>query len=439
MDGAGFDVVVVGAGPGGSTAAGVLANAGADVALVDRSEFPRDKVCGDLVGHRGLQALADIGCPVPPGNPAASTTVVPRRDRHIRLPLDHGWGHPAGASVIPRQVLDNAIFEFAVSEGATPVVGTVGRMLEDDGRYRGVELEDGTRLRADIVIGADGARTSIGRLTGLVDQDRTLKAYAVREYLPATADDPMIVLHRGGRSSGQFPGFGWVFPVDAEAANVGLGVGLAGGAARARQVAGHYHDFVDAMQSAGVVHDRGQPRVRGAWLKMGMVGSCPARGNVLLVGEAAGLTNPLTGEGIAEAILSGRLAAWTAISSRPSAVARAYRRAIAREFASFHQAAAALQVFILERPRAAVLLSEVITTHHLARLLAPSWSLFWNDLAGGAADGLARSGATAASELGRLLSRRSWIHRWFDETFGEDAVDPLGFEPAPTLSTAGRR
>ena len=125
-----IDVLVVGAGPAGSVAALVLARAGARVALLDKARFPRDKACGDFVGPRGLQVLADLGLPEPgrarrgrhgggrPDRPAGGPAVLRRRDLSR-----------ARARAVPRMVLDESLRAAALDAGADPVEGRAGRPI----------------------------------------------------------------------------------------------------------------------------------------------------------------------------------------------------------------------------------------------------------------------------------------------------------------------
>ena len=121
MNGQRWDAVVVGAGPAGSIAALVLARAGARVALADKASFPRDKACGDLVGPRGVQVLAELGVHVPDAGQGADLLAVGPSGRASRLPAFPGHTYAGHGVVVPRLAFDHALREAAVTAGATPL------------------------------------------------------------------------------------------------------------------------------------------------------------------------------------------------------------------------------------------------------------------------------------------------------------------------------
>src|SRR3984885_4285258 len=152
-----FDVLVVGGGPAGSVASLVLARSGVDVAVVDRSAFPRDKACGDVVGPRGLQVLSDLGLAPPVGRDVGDMLVVGPTGRRVRLPCADGLTYPGHGTAVARTMFDAMLHAAAVDAGATPFVGRAQEPLEEDGRIVGYRLNTGETLYADFVIGADGA------------------------------------------------------------------------------------------------------------------------------------------------------------------------------------------------------------------------------------------------------------------------------------------
>src|SRR3981081_803758 len=170
-----FDVLVVGSGPAGSIAATVLARGGARVALVDKAKFPRDKACGDLVGPRGVQLLSDLGITIPGALKVDDMIVVGPTSRRVRLPCCPGRTYPGHGFALRR-------LDFH----AAPLGG--------DGGLEGFALSSGTEVRADIVIGADGASSRVATAADLVDPSRVLWGFAVRGDVEEAGDVPDNVL-----------------------------------------------------------------------------------------------------------------------------------------------------------------------------------------------------------------------------------------------------
>jgi len=147
---------------------------------------------------------------------------------------------------------------------------------------------------------------------------------------------------------------------------------------------------------------------------MGLVGTTPAAGRVLLVGDAAGLINPLQGEGIAQGMRSGRLAAETLLAG-PGRAAERYTTALLSEHLPYQRIAAALQSALVSRPRAVAAVARFLTAAGGVDALAGGWALFWNELLDGAPPGRHRSAATALTGGGEMLTARTAVARWFDQ------------------------
>ncbi len=335
--GAIVDVAVVGAGPAGATAALVLARAGLDVALLDRAPLPRDKTCGGGVVARALESL-------PPG---------------VELPVERRLGRvesrfvDAGVSVtIERETplvhmtrrapLDLALAEAARAAGATlraPCALDRVRLTPD---HAELETSRGP-LRARFLVAADGATGSTARMAGWTEPLASVPALeaeiAVRpRLLAALTDRARFDL---GVPAG---GYGWVFP-KADHLSVGVGVFTRGGARRRlRDELARYIDAVGLREGRVL-------RVRGAPIPVRPRPDA-ARGRVLLTGDAAGLADPLTGEGISLAIRSGRLAAESLLDGRldPRAATRAYRAALRRDILAELRIARGLAWVLYRRP-----------------------------------------------------------------------------------------
>jgi geranylgeranyl reductase family protein len=417
-----FDVVVVGAGPAGSTAATVLARAGAQVALVDKARFPRDKACGDLIGPRGLQVLADLGLPEPAGLDVGDMVVVGPTGRRVMLPSFDGLSYPGRARAVTRAAFDDHLRNAALDAGAHPVEGRADRPLFADEAIEGFTIGDGTELRADFVIGADGATSHVAETAGLVDGPRVLWGFAVRSYLEEAVELPTIVLWEQ-EPWRAFPGYGWIFPGPGGTANLGVGIGTQADRQRGSAAVRALPAFVDHLRGLGLLGglrdrsggpgaSRSSERRLGGWLKMGMVGTIPARGPVLLAGDAAGLVNPLQGEGIAQAMTSGRAAA-EAILERPGQAATEYRRRLAGAHLPYQRITAAVHAWLVGRPGVVSGAGRLLTAPVVGRAVAGGWGIFWNELLDGAAAGSARRMAGAATTVGRLATGRTEVSRWF--------------------------
>ena len=313
-----WDVVVVGAGPAGAAAAlGALAERpGASVLMVDRAGFPRDKVCGDGVAPHVLDVLAGVGAPGLLDDWAPTPTLSLSLELPARRP---GTGpprrtrsHPASARashdlarpgyVVPRRVLDARIVAAAQAAGAHLVRSRVRAVTVHPDR---VELDDGTLAR--VLVGADGAHSAVRRGLGLVQRPGTT-AIAVRGYAPVApgrAGEQVIVFDPHGPR----PAYAWSFDTGRGSANVGYGQLLGAGPRPSRARLLERLDALLPGAGQGVRDVAGHPLP----LSTGRP-TVSARGRVLLAGDAAGLVNPITGEGIYYAVLSGALAGRAAVA-----------------------------------------------------------------------------------------------------------------------------
>jgi geranylgeranyl reductase family protein len=315
-----WDLVVVGAGPAGSaTALGALAeDPGLRVLLLDRSEFPRDKSCGDGIAPHVLDALAPVG---------AADVVdgwAPLRD----LELAHGGVSVAGpmrreVHVVPRRVLDARLVERAVAAGA---VLRTQRATSLTRAGAAVVLGVGSgEVSADVVVGADGAHSFVR--TELLGKRREPRAIAIRGYAPTTPEMAgRQVIRYGHRRQ---PSYAWAFDRGDGLANVGYGELLPGerhgGAPSRRLLLDQLELLVPGAATTG-------DDWRGHHLPLSSWRWDQPDGPVLLVGDAAGLVNPMTGEGIyyavATGIAAGRTAARSVRAGSPAEAGAEHRRVV---------------------------------------------------------------------------------------------------------------
>ena len=415
-----LDAVVVGAGPAGSVAALVLARGGARVALVDRRAFPRAKACGDLIGPRGVRLLADLGICIPGAGRLGDMVVIGPSGRKTLLPALPGTNYADHALAVPREKFDALLFEAAVAAGAHPVHGRVSGLLRGHEHVDGVRLAEGTDIRADVIIGADGATSQVAKDADLVDSKRVLWGFALRGYVDAAVDLPHIVLWEPHRWR-LFPGYGWIFPVPGGGANVGLGLGLRACRGASRRAGEQFDAFLVHLRRQGLLSPSraGDPPMArlGGWLKLGMVGTTPARPGVLLVGDAAGLVNPLQGEGIAQAMASGHAAADAILARGPSCADHQYRRYL-HAATRHYRANAPVHAGMISHPLAVSAAGRILTAPLIRGAVAGAWGLYWNDLASDALPGQPRRLARGFAHIVAATGSRTDSAQWFAQTLG---------------------
>ena len=302
------DVVVVGAGPAGTAAAITARARGLSVVCLDKAHFPRDKTCGDGLTANALRLLEKLGIAAADLNamePAfvRETVLVSPSGRRVRLPLPTDGAH---AAVVSRRLLDAALVENASGRGVDIRQGVAIEDLKQDADTVQLTLADGAVLDASYVIAADGHWSTVRRAVE-PDAPRDLgEWHAVRQYFDGVADERLWVLFERDL----LPGYAWVFPLPDGRANVGFGV-LRSDGRSGREL----KDLWPALLGRPAVRDILGPAARPsepvhAWPIPTRYE--PARllnGRVLFAGDAAGVVDPMTGEGIAQAIETGMLAA----------------------------------------------------------------------------------------------------------------------------------
>ena len=303
-----FDAIVVGAGPGGSATALRLARGGARVLLLDRARFPRDKPCGGGLTGRAVRELPIDVAPVVEDEVRALEVRLGYRKRFERrseVPL---------ILMTQRRRLDAFLAEQAVAAGASFRDGvTVGGLaIGPDGASLRV---DGDEVRAPVVVGADGVNGRVARAAGL--------GGGVVYGIALEGNGPLLPGRRGRATLelGVVPGgYGWVFP-KADHANYGVG-GWASEGPRLRE-------HLAGLCAAHGIELSALAGLKGRRLPI-RLNRTAHRGPVLLVGDAAGLVDPLSGDGISEALLSARLAAEAVLAGEPEAYEERLAAALGR-------------------------------------------------------------------------------------------------------------
>jgi geranylgeranyl reductase family protein len=331
------DVIVVGAGPSGSTAAYYLAQAGLNVLLIEKSRFPRDKVCGDGLTPRAVKSLVAMGVDVSEEAGWLRNKGLRVIAGGMRLELDwpelSSW--PGYGLVRTRVSMDEQLARRAQAAGAKLLEGTTvtGPVVDDRGRIVGVETTSETeeksksrsrsdntervhgssvRYRARVVVAADGNSSRLSIAMGLRKRDDRPMGVAVRTYYtsPRHEDDYLeswLDLWDGDRL---LPGYGWIFGMGDGTSNVGLGMLNTSDAFGKTDYRELLKRWLKSMpEEWGYVEENRTEPVRGAALPMGFNRTPHYHKGLLLAGDAAGMVNPFNGEGIAYAMESGELLA----------------------------------------------------------------------------------------------------------------------------------
>jgi len=341
------DVIVVGAGPAGSTTACYLAQAGLDVLLLEKSRFPREKVCGDGLTPRGVKALVGLGISVSEqdGWVRNKGLRVIGAGKRMELLWPELSSYPDYGLVRPRTDLDQMLARRAQQAGARLLEGVTvtGPVLDDrTGRVTGVTArpagtDDERTFTSRVVVAADGNSSRLSVAMGLRKRDDRPLGVAVRTYYrtPRHDDDYLeswLDLWDSGRL---LPGYGWIFGMGDGTSNVGLGL------LNTSAAFGHtdYHSLLRRWLKGmpaewGFTEENRTQPVRGAALPMGFNRTPHYFNGLLLVGDAGGMVNPFNGEGIAYAMESGEILARTIVQ----ALARAKRAETERVLAGYPQA-----------------------------------------------------------------------------------------------------
>lgn len=298
-----YDTVIIGAGPAGAYAGCMLAKVGLKVALVDRRDFPRDKLCGGLLTYKTLDLL----------QPVLSS------DQFFKFSITMSHVFYQGQSTTSFQLLspaytvrrlqfDALLVEIAQEHGVHTYLGA--SLQSVDFNQKEVCLSDGHKLKYSTLIGADGALSKVRYLAGLPKNDM---GFCVEAHIPWDQLRDSKRLRIGGIEIyyGDYPnGYGWVFP---NKDTVAVGVGNLAQGMMGKEILAQYRRFLADIAASE------NTKATGAYLPSGtsVVLGTPLYGELFLIGDAAGLIDPFTGEGIYYAFLSAKVVADTIVSGRP--------------------------------------------------------------------------------------------------------------------------
>lgn len=301
-----YDVAVIGAGPGGSTTARYLAKQGYQVCLIDKDRFPRDKPCGGGFSPRLVDEFPYLRkrqgdflrgvCRVGVIHSSNQKTVLRGR---------------ADMAVALRTDFDNVLLESALEYGAEPKMGIRAKSLQIDANSVKVELANGDHVTARAIVGADGSTSMVARETQLNAKwpSNHITACRVVE-IPAKTRD---IIERYSEeleyhffaNLGGLPGYGWIFP---KLDTINIGLGIVG--RYAKGLLRYFESFIKMLKRDGYIAKSAELNaLKGALLPTGGTIAKSYSERCLLVGDSAGMVNPITGGGIAHAMVAGKIAA----------------------------------------------------------------------------------------------------------------------------------
>jgi geranylgeranyl reductase family protein len=342
------DVIIVGAGPAGSAAAYQLATAGLDVLLLEKTSFPREKVCGDGLTPRAVKALTTMGIPVVPGDGwllNKGLRIIGGGGR-IELAWPELSSFPGYGTVRTRTDFDELLARHAQKAGARlieniTVTGTTvdertGRVtgvtareaagMQQDGAGRAAKRPQGEQrtFRSRLVVAADGNSSRLSVSMGLHKRTDRPLGVAVRTYYttPRHDDDYLEAWLDLWDGRQLLPGYGWIFGMGDGTSNVGLGLLNTSDAFGNIDYRVLLKRWLAAMPAEwGFTEENMTQPIRGAALPMGFNRTPHYTSGMMLVGDAGGMVNPFNGEGIAYAMESGELAARSIVQAlaRPTA------------------------------------------------------------------------------------------------------------------------
>lgn len=343
-------VLVVGGGPGGASAAYWLAQDGVEVLLVEKRHYPREKACGDGLTPRAVRQLIDMGFDF--DRPDIHRIVGLRSyagDVMLEIPWPEHSIYPNWGATLRRSELDGRVAGLAESAGATVLRGVEAVAVVEGGDLAGVELrrdgEDSEVVTPRYVVVADGSLSRFGRRLGAERRHDYPFGLAVRGYWesPNSSDGFMEsrldIRDDEGR---MMPGYGWVFPMGDGTVNVGAGLVSTFKGWKDINTSRILDAYLNGLPDHWRIGSDPVARPIGGKLPMAFSVDPKAGRNWLLVGDAAGAVNPFNGEGIDYAYETGRLAAGflsNALVSDDSGGLTAYEDALVSEYAAYHRVA----------------------------------------------------------------------------------------------------
>jgi len=316
-----FDVIVCGGGPGGSSAAAFLSDAGKKVLFIEKVTFPRDKTCGDAISGKSMAIIKKLGLyekiSKTPNAIVNAIGFSSPNGAYVRIDVPaKADGTKEAGFVVRREISDNVYFQNAKSKANVTTMENTEVMdliFGEDGKsVIGViaKTADGKQQEfyAKVVVGADGANSIVARKVGVPENDPKHWCLAVRAYYTGVKDvEDAIELHFNKKV---LPGYFWVFPSDDGKANVGLGMLVSDVRKHKINLSTLMEDIIanDPLFKERFKDAKRVTPIKGWNLPLASQRKKNYGDGYVLVGDASSLVDPFTGEGMGNALTSGYIA-----------------------------------------------------------------------------------------------------------------------------------
>ncbi|MBT3732662.1 MAG: geranylgeranyl reductase family protein [Candidatus Marinimicrobia bacterium] len=317
-----YDLIIVGAGPAGTSAALYADRLGLKSLLLDKSIFPRDKICGDALSGKSVRILRELNLlektrNLPGAHIKRITFGGPKYQQFdLHLKGDSQGRNDEGFS-IRREIFDEMMFRSVQEKGVETLEGfTVKSLIQEGSQLVGVSgtLEGVTEEKSfygKIILGADGAKSVVARKMKLYDMDMENTSVGIRCYYEGVKDlTDQIELHYVPELN---PGYLWIFPSDGIRANIGVGLSKDHAKKKKINLVKVMEEILSKPPFAERFADAKPLEKPKGWnLPLGSVHRENHGNGFMLLGDSAGLVDPFTGEGIGNALVSGKIAVETA-------------------------------------------------------------------------------------------------------------------------------
>ena len=315
-----YDIIIVGAGPAGSSAALYAQKLGLKTILLDKATFPRDKICGDALSGKSVRYMKELNIinEMPKLNGSLIKRITFGSPTHKQFDIDLSGSKNKDkikeGFVIPRKIFDNFLFNKAKNVTETKEGFKVTDIIYKNKKIIGVEGvrdKQKEKIYAPIIFGCDGPNSIISRKLGFHDEDESNTAIAIRCYYKDVKGlSDQIELHFVDEV---LPGYFWMFPAGDNVANIGIGLSKKEAKKDKRKLTEILNDVIKSDYFKDRFYESEKMENPKGWsLPLGRVIRPSYGDGFMLLGDAAGLVDPFTGEGIGNAMESGRIAAKTA-------------------------------------------------------------------------------------------------------------------------------